>query len=156
MQFRRSGYGSKNLTIWAREGKGGHDGVAYLSEEVATILKAYLKVRPDFQVDGRHPLFCTDWGHRFDHRRLGKLFADYKAKAGLNKPGGLHVFGRHTPATIMVSNGCDIRVVQKLLRHRDIRTTLRYAHVSEKTARDWNDRALRLEFEYILKRYGYR
>jgi integrase/recombinase XerD len=136
----------KNLTMWVREGKGGRDGVTYLSEEAATVLKAYLKVRPDFQVNGRHPLFYTDWGHRFDHRRLGKVFSDYKAKAGVNKPGGLHVFARHTPATIMVSKGCDIRVVQKLLRHRDIRTTLRYAHVSEKTARDWHDRTLRLQF----------
>ncbi|MCJ7445180.1 MAG: tyrosine-type recombinase/integrase [Methanotrichaceae archaeon] len=69
----------------------------------------------------------------------------YKKKAGIEKRGGLHVFGRHTPATIMISKGCDIRIVQTLLRHDDIRTTLRYAHVSDKTRQEWYNRTLTLD-----------
>jgi len=33
----------------------------------------------------------------------------------------------------MVAKGCDIRIVKEVLRHKDIRTTLRYAHVADKT-----------------------
>ena len=56
----------------------------------------------------------------------------YKDLAGISKRGGVHVFGRHTPATIIIENGADIRIVQEVLRHRDIRTTSRYAHVADK------------------------
>jgi integrase/recombinase XerC/integrase/recombinase XerD len=37
---------------------------------------------------------------------------------------------RHTAATRMLSNGADVHSVQRLLRHSDIRTTLRYAHLA--------------------------
>ena len=67
-----------------------------------------------------------------------------KNKAHVEKQGGVHVFSRHTPATIMVANGCDIRIVKEVLRHRDIRTTLRYAHVADKTKRDRYDQCLTL------------
>jgi len=58
--------------------------------------------------------------------------------------GGVHVFSRHNPATIMIAKGCDCRIVQELLRHKDIRTTLRYAHVSDKTKREKYEQYLRL------------
>jgi integrase/recombinase XerD len=70
------------------------------------------------------------------------MFITYKIRAGIEKHGRLHVFSRHTSATIMVANGGDIRIVQELLRHRDIRTTLRYAHVSDKTKRGMYDKYL--------------
>ncbi|MGD0953290.1 MAG: hypothetical protein ABR985_13010 [Methanotrichaceae archaeon] len=38
--------------------------------------------------------------------------------------------------------GCDIRIVQTILKHNDIRTTLRYAHVSDKTKRERYERCL--------------
>jgi integrase/recombinase XerD len=72
------------------------------------------------------------------------MFARYKDRAGINKRGGLHVFSRHTPATIKISKGCDLRIVQRLLRHKDIRTTLRYAHVSDKTQRESYEKFLTL------------
>ncbi len=41
-----------------------------------------------------------------------------KNKAGIEKAGGVHVFSRHTAATILVANGCDIRPVKELLRQK--------------------------------------
>ena len=72
------------------------------------------------------------------------MFAIYKEKAGIKKCGGLHVLSRHSAATIMIANGCDIRIVQEVLRHKDIRTTLRYAHVSDKTKREKYEQYLTL------------
>lgn len=37
---------------------------------------------------------------------------------------------RHTAATRLLGNGADLHTVQRLLRHSDIRTTLRYVHLS--------------------------
>lgn len=134
----------KGLTIRIKEGKGGKDGVVYISEDCAKTLRKYLAIRPPLDVDGHQPLFYTDFGRRWDRRDVNRMFAYYKKKAGIEKAGGVHVFARHTAATIMVANGCDIRIVQELLRHNDIRTTLRYAHVSDKTKREKYEQFLRL------------
>ncbi|MGV8127504.1 MAG: tyrosine-type recombinase/integrase [Methanothrix sp.] len=126
----------KSMIIRIREGKGGRDGISYISEECARILKQYLELRPPLVVNGTHPLFYTDFGNRWDRRDVHRMFQHYKKMAGVERAGGVHVFARHTAASILVANGCDLRHVKELLRHRDIRTTLRYAHVGEKTLRE--------------------
>lgn len=134
----------KTLTLMVREGKGGKDGIACINHECANVLKEYLQIRPPYLIDGRQPLFFTDYGQRWCREDLYHMFTTYKRKAGIEKRGGLHVFGRHTPATLMIAKGCDIRIVQKILRHNDIRTTLRYAHVSDETKRQMYEKFLKL------------
>ena len=126
----------KDLTIRVREGKGGKEGIVYINNECATVLKQYLSVRPLLKIDGQQPLFYTDYGQRWKRTEVHRMFITYKKKAGIEKNGGVHVFARHTPATIMVANGRDIRIVKEVLRHKDIVTTLRYAHVADKTKRE--------------------
>jgi integrase/recombinase XerD len=76
---------------------------------------------------------------------VSRMFAYYKRNAGVEKSGGVHVFSRHTAATILVANGCDLRLVKELLRHKDIRTTLRYAHVADITLRDKYNQCLTID-----------
>ncbi len=131
----------KGLTIRIRCGKGRKDGISFITPLCAKTLRRYLDARPDIEIEGKRPLFFTDYGNWWDRVTLHRMFIIIKKRAGLeDKPGGVQVFGRHSPATIMISKGADIRVIQTILRHNDIRTTLRYAHVSDTTKRAMYDK----------------
>lgn len=132
----------KDLTIRVRNGKGGKDGIVFITSECAATLKKYLAIRPKYLVDGKQYLFFTDYGNKYGREDIYRLFIDYKKMAGISKRGGPHVWSRHTPGTLMIANGCDIRIVQQVLRHSDIRTSLRYCFVEDQTRRERYEKCL--------------
>jgi site-specific recombinase XerD len=58
------------------------------------------------------------------------VFKQAMDRAGINKKVGIHGL-RHSYATHLLESGIDISFIQKLLGHKDIRTTLQYTKISD-------------------------
>jgi site-specific recombinase XerD len=80
-------------------------------------------------------LFEGQFGGQYSIRSCQAVFKAALKKSGLNKAVGIHSL-RHSFATHLLENGTDIRFIQELLGHKDIRTTLLYTNVSDGSIRN--------------------
>lgn len=117
---------SKRMVIHVREGKGGRPREIALSPALLERLRVYFR--------WRRP---TDWlfpskqrpNEPLDNGSIRQLCRAAGRRAGIARPVFPHLF-RHACATHMLDAGADLRTIQVLLGHADIRTTARYLHVS--------------------------
>ena len=118
---------SERMMLHIRNAKGKKDRDVILSETLLAVLRDYYK-----KYKPKEYLFEGQAGGAYTSRSLNRIMQEAKEKAGVKKAGSIHAF-RHSFATHLLEGGTDISIIQKLLGHNDIKTTLRYTHVSKLT-----------------------
>ena len=118
-------------TVFVRAGKGGKDRLLPLGDRACRWLDKYLHdSRPALLVDWRaEALFIDNYGGAYNADCLGRVVKKHLKLAGIDVPGGAHLL-RHAMATHMLENGADIRFIQAMLGHADLRATEVYTRVS--------------------------
>lgn len=110
--------------ISVRRGKGAKDRITLLPERIVGTLRRLAAVASPTE-----PVFASMRGGRLTTETLQKIVQQALCKAGITKPATFHSL-RHSFATHLLENGTDLRYVQELLGHANIRTTQRYTHVT--------------------------
>lgn len=121
----------EELTV--RKGKGSLDRKVPVATRALVWLKRYLTgLRPKLvTLESGQALFLGLAGRRIQNGKLTDLVGEYVRRSGVSKEGACHIL-RHATATHMLRNGADIRYVQELLGHQDIKSTQIYTHVTIK------------------------
>lgn len=126
----------KQQTVFVREGKGGKDRVVPMGDSAAQWLNKYLEdVRPELITQSQEALFINDYAESYSGAGIGRLVKKAMKKACIDKTGSAHLF-RHAMATHMLDNGADIRFIQAMLGHSDLKSTQIYTQVSIEKLRE--------------------
>lgn len=115
----------QRLTVHVVQGKGRKDRYTLLSEGLLPLLRSLAGDRPQDAV-----LFRSNAGGAWSPRSVQKFVRAAAEKAGV--PGRVTPHSlRHAFATHLLEAGTDLRIIQGLLGHADIRTTTRYTHMRD-------------------------
>ena len=116
-------------------GKGNKERVVYLNDATAQAINDYLIVRRDIAAVDRNALFLSSRRTRITREALHAMVKKSLLRAGLDADKYSAHKLRHTAATLMLSNGVDVRTLQELLGHENLNTTQIYTHVDNSELR---------------------
>jgi len=112
------------LQISVRQAKGQKDRVTVVPEKLKNEIMQFMS--------GKNPddyLFMSERGGRLTERSAQAVFIQALKNNGIIKDATFHSL-RHSFATHLLENGVDVRYVQELLGHANIRTTQVYTHLT--------------------------
>lgn len=116
---------SKRMMVRIENSKGNRDREVMLSENLLILLREYYKAYKP-----KKYIFEGQGGGKYTARSAEQVFEKALRNAKINKEASLHTL-RHSYATHLIEQGIDIRIVQELLGHKNIKTTQIYTHITD-------------------------
>jgi integrase/recombinase XerD len=118
---------SGQMLIHVRLGKGSKGRIVKLSAQLLEVLRDYWRAQ--------HPktwLFpqTTNPDRSMESGTAARIMQRTARRAGITRRVSPHTL-RHSYATHLLDGGCDLRTIQVLLGHCNLKTTARYVHVSQ-------------------------
>jgi site-specific recombinase XerD len=115
----------KTGQLLIKEAKGRKDRITVLSGKLNQLIIKYLEeYNPkQYLFEGERP------GELYSFSSMSNVLKDGARSAGIHRRVHLHML-RHSFATHSLEQGMDIRYVQELLGHVDLKTTQRYTHLT--------------------------
>ncbi len=113
-------------TIRIDQGKGHKDRYTVLAQRAIVVLDPY-------RSEGHSQRWIfpgAKAGHCLSESCLQRAYTRTKTAAGITKRGGIHAL-RHAFATHLIEQGAALPVVQQLMGHRSVQTTMRYVHLAQ-------------------------
>jgi integrase/recombinase XerD len=118
---------SDRMQIRVNDAKGKKDRVVTLANATLQLLREYYK-----EYKPQNYLFEGQFANEpYGKRSAQIIFNNAFKRLNIPKNMSFHTL-RHSYATHLLENGTDIKYIQELLGHNDIKTTMRYTHVSKK------------------------
>lgn len=115
-------------------GKGKKERIVYFGEHALSYLNDYMTIRVGINSLDKNYLFLNKNYTKLTRRGAEYLINSVTKQALLKQKVTPHTL-RHSFATEMLNNGCDIRSVQELLGHKSLSTTGIYTHVTNEVVR---------------------
>ena len=142
-EFRMLNIGDVNLamrSLTVRHAKRDKDRELPLSSDTCKLIAAYIaKYHTDPQP--QDPLFLSARGTRWSPNAIADSVKRCAQRAGIKEKVTPHML-RHSFATAMLGNGCDLFHLSHMLGHQDIGTTTIYLHVNDKAMRQAYERGV--------------
>jgi site-specific recombinase XerD len=125
---------SKRMQIRIR-GKGDKERFAPLTKFLLLALRRYWVECKDNKSVWLFAGGNNRWERPYCRTTIRRAFVAAKARAGVDKPGGVHLL-RHCFATHLLESGVDLRVIQLLLGHSSHSSTEIYTHLRQSFAQE--------------------
>lgn len=116
---------SSEKIIRINQSKGNKDRIVSLPDKLLDILRDYYLVYKPTNY-----LFEGEKGNRYSERSVQLVLKKSLANAKIKTEGTVHTL-RHSYATHLIQSGIDVRIVQELLGHENIKTTMIYTHITD-------------------------
>ena len=116
--------------LMVRQGKGAKDRTLRVAEADIDRLRSWRERQAEKCAGTCKHVFTTLEGKPLGHRYVQRMVKRYTAKAGIDKDVSPHTL-RHSFATDLYRETSKIRLVQKVLGHSDLSTTMVYTHIHD-------------------------
>ena len=110
-------------------GKGNKERIVYMGSSCKKAIDAYLLERNKIILTDNRALFGSRDKNRISVTAVHRLVKKHMLAAGLDASQFSAHKLRHTAATLMLSNGVDVKTVQEVLGHENLNTTQIYTHI---------------------------